>query len=186
MKKIKLFSLLIGLLFLYSCSHRNIIIDYDPSLSFANLKTYNWVPGTPKKTGNNKLDSNTLMHNRIKTEMEKWLKAHGYEKLPEAEADFLVTYYRAVEKKTELMVIDDYYGYPGGWGYYGYGGGYSRQYINEYDYGSLTIDIVNTETKKLMWRGTVGGQVYESERPERKITRIAKAINGILRNFPPR
>ena len=39
------------------------------------------------------------MHNRIKTEMEKWLKAHGYEKQPETEADFLVTYYSSGREK---------------------------------------------------------------------------------------
>ncbi len=190
MIKIKLFSLLTFLFVLYSCSQRNIIIDYDPGTSFANLKTYNWVPGTPIKTGNIKLDSNSLKHSRIKTGIDNWLKAHGYEKQQQSQADFLVTYYVTVEKKTEVLVINDYYGYPGNWGYgYGYrgyyGGGYVRQYVNEYNYGTLIIDIVDTNTKKLMWRGTIAGHVYESERPEKKIARIAKAIDRILKNFPP-
>ncbi len=191
MIKMKLFALLAGLMIIYSCSRRNIYIDYDPDISFTNLKSYSWVPGTPTKTGNIKLDSNSLMHSRIKTEIDNWLKAHGYEKQHQAQADFLVTYYVTVEKKTEVLVINDYYGYPGDWdygyyGYHGYGGGFSREYVNEYDYGTLIIDIVNSKTQKLMWRGTVGGQVYESERPKKKIARIAKAVDRILRNFPPR
>jgi hypothetical protein len=188
MKKIRLISLLAGMFFLYSCASRNISIDYDPDASFANLKTYNWVPGTPIKTGNIKLDSNSLTHNRIKTEIDNWFSGHGYVKQDQSQVDFLVTYYLTVEKKTEVLVINDYYGYPGEWGYghYGYGGGISRQYVNEYNYGTLIIDIVNSKTQKLMWRGNIGGHVYESERPEKKIARIARAVNEILRNFPPR
>lgn len=189
MKITKFVSLLTALFVLYSCAQRNIIVDYDPGASFANLKTYNWVPGTPKKTGNIKLDSNSLMHSRIKTGIDNWLNSHGYKK--QQQTDFLVTYYMMIEKKTEILVINDYYGYPGDWGYgyygyHGYSGGYVRQYVNEYDYGTLIIDIVNSKTQKLMWRGTVGGHVYESERPEKKIARITKAVDRILRNFPPR
>ena len=188
MTKIRIFSLLVGAFLLYSCSSRNISIDYDPSVSFANLKTYHWVPGTPVKTGNIKLDSNSLMHNRIKTEIDAWFGGHGYVKQHQSQADFMVTYYFTVEKKSEVLVINDYYGYPGDWGYgpYGYGGGISRQYVNEYDYGTLIIDIVNSKTQKLMWRGNIGGHVYESEGPKKKAARIARAVNGILRNFPPK
>lgn len=191
MTKIKIFGLLTCLIVLNSCSQRNIIIDYDPGASFANLKTYDWVPGTPIKTGNIRLDSNSLMHSRIKTGIDNWLNGHGYEKQHQVQADFLVTYYITIEKKTEILMINDYYGYPGDWGYgyygyHGYGGGYVRQYINEYDYGTLIIDIVNSKTQKLMWRGTVGGQVYEAERPEKKIARITRAVDRILKNFPPR
>ena len=191
MFNLKICSLIVGLWVLYSCSSKNISIDYDPEISFASLKTYHWVPGTPKKTGNIKLDSNSLYHSRIKKEIDNWLGSRGYSKKEQSQTDFLVTYYVMVEKRTELLSINDYYGYPGYWGYghygyYGFSGGYNRQYLYEFDYGTLIIDIVNSETKKLMWRGSIAQQVYEGQKPEKRIARIAKAVNGILRNFPPR
>lgn len=176
-----------GMMVLFSCASKNIAIDYDPSASFENLKTYNWVPGTPVKTGNIKLDSDTLLHSRIKKQIENWLDTHGYKKVDVKFADFLVTYYVTVEKKTEILSINDYYGYPGDWGYgyYGYNGVYNRFYAYEYDYGTLIIDIVNSKTRKLIWRGSIGQQVYDRESPEKKIARIARAVDSVLRRFPP-
>ncbi len=187
MKVLRFVSIVVGVLVLYSCAARNIAIDYDPEASFENLKTYNWVPGTPVKTGNVKLDSDSLLHGRIKSQIENWLDSHGYKKADVKHADFLVTYYVTVEKKTEILSINDYYGYPGDWGYgyYGYSGVYNRFYAYEYDYGTLIIDIVNSKTRKLMWRGSIGQQVFDRESPEKKIARIAKAVDAVLRKFPP-
>ena len=53
------------------------------------------------------------------------------------------------------------------------------------DYLTITIDIVNSKIKKLMWRGKVGYEVSGSESPDTKTARIAKAIERILRKFPP-
>ncbi len=189
MLEIRRFSLLAGLIVLYSCSSLNVSVDYDPAVSFANLKTFNWAPGTPIKSGDFKSDSNSFLHRRIKTGIGGWFNSHGYEKINKAFPDFLVTYSALVEKKIQIMSIEDYddgYGYCDDYGCYQSGfSGYEREYEYEYDYLTITIDIVNSKTKKLMWRGKVGYEVSGSERPDTKTARIAKAIDRVLRKFPP-
>lgn len=188
MKTIKFIGVLISVLVLSACASMQVSVDYDEKVSFANLKTYNWLPGRPLKSGNPIIDTDNLLHRRIKDEINRWLESHGYSLEPREESDFLVSYYVVTDKKTQITVLNDYYGYPLGWGYYGgyygYPGG-SRTYVYEYDVGTLIIDIVNTKTRQLMWRGTAQGEVKELKTPEEKKARIAEAVQSIMKNFPP-
>ncbi len=174
-----------------SCSTMTIDVDYNESISFTGLKNFDWVPGTPVKSNNPKVDSNTLLHDRIRQEIISWLLAHGYTHNKDQKADFLVAYQLIVEDKTKITVINDYYDYPIGWGYYGYGrpygyGGRSRQHAYEYKEGALIIDIVNPETKKLMWRGSATDEVSASSKPDKKNKQIKEAVDRILSEFPPK
>ena len=179
---------LIPLMFLLSsCSTLVVHSDYDPTLSYNDLKTYAWVPDTPAKTNNPRVDSDTLAQGRIHREIENWLNTHGYADGDLADADFLVAYQLVVEDRTQIRVINDYYDYPRGWRYgYGYGyGGASRAYTYEYKQGTLVIDIVDPKTKKLMWRGTGTDEIMDSDTPEEKQQQIKKAVDKILEQFPP-
>ena len=170
---------------LSSCSSLVVHSDYDPSRSFLDLKTYAWVPGTPAKTNNPRVDSDTLVQDRIHRKIENWLNTHGYADGDLADVDFLVAYQLVVEDKTQIRVINDYYDYPVGWRYgYGYGGA-SRAYTYEYKQGTLVIDIVDPETRKLMWRGTGTDEIMASDSPEQKQQQIKQAVDKILGQFPP-
>ncbi len=191
MKTFKFIGLLMSVLLLFACSPMQITTDYDDSVLFADLKTYNWLPGRPLSTGNPVIDTNSLLHKRIKNEINRWFQSHGYKLEPKDKSDFLVSYYVVTEQKTQISVLNDYYGYPRGWGYYGGyydypGPGGSRTYVYEYEEGTLIIDIVNTKTHQLMWRGTAEGEVEELKTPEEKKARIAKVVQSILKKFPPR
>ncbi len=188
MSKVKFLYILISSLILASCSSMKISMDYDANASFVNLKTYNWLPGHPKKSGNPVIDSDELMHRRIKNEINHWLQQHGYVLAPRNRADFLISYFVVTEQQTRITVLNDYYGYPRGWGfyggYYGYPGG-SRAYVYDYELGTMIIDIVNTRTHKLMWRGTAEDEIKNLKSPEEKKAKIAEVVEKIMTQFPP-
>ncbi len=182
-KLTRIFSLL---LLLNGCSTLQVNVDYDQAAAFDNLKSYAWVPGTPEKSNNPKLDSDTLLHDRIQGAISNWFSMHGFEKKPLQQADFLIAYRVVVEDKTSVTVLNDYYGYPMGWryGYYRpYGA--QRTYVYDYQQGSIIIDIVDPKTRKLMWRGSATDEVREAATPEKRQQRIAEAVNAILKTFPP-
>lgn len=188
MQKISLSLGLCSFFILASCSTLEVKMDYDNNVSFTGLHSYSWLPGRPLKSGDPKLDSNDLMHRRIRASIDGWLKNHGYAKQPREQADFLVSYYIVIEQKTRITVLNDYYGYPRGWGRYDY---YDYPYRNqtyayEYEEGTMIIDIVNNKTKKLMWRGTAVDEVKDLKTPEEKQARITEVVDSIMAGFPPK
>ena len=72
-----------------------------------------------------------------------------------------------------------FYGYGGwGWGYpygYGYGGGgYARVPYKE---GTLIIDIMDTKSRKLVWRGFGVGELHN---PQKTVKELPKVVSGII------
>lgn len=88
----------------------------------------------------------------------------------------------------------DYGGfYPGwgwgwGWGYrpyyYAYGapfayyGGLTYAEKEHYKEGTLIIDLVDTRTRRIVWRGFGVGEVHHN--PQKTIDDLPKEVNGVL------
>ena len=72
------------------------------------------------------------------------------------------------------------YGYPG-YGYSGYG--YPGYGYVDYGYeGTIILDIIDTESNELVWRGSYSATIDDSGISEKK---IKKAVKHILAKFPP-
>jgi hypothetical protein len=170
------------------CASMEINSDYDPVASFSGLRTYAWMPGPQKKTGDLRID-NPLLDARVRQAVDRQLEANGYVKQPPERSDFLIGYQAAVEKKLDVYTVDHYYGYPPGWGstrgYGAWGGTIPETHVYEYDEGSLILDIVNPQTRKLIWRGSAQAEVNRSASPEKRQERIEEAVRRMLERFPP-
>lgn len=179
-------------LLLSSCTTVPVDIDYDESVAFSSLHNFAWAPDTPPKTNNPKIDSDTLLHDRLHGEIENWFFAHGYAKTPPNYAHFLVTYRVLLENRTAISSYSGYYGYPMGWGwgyygrpYWGMSYAYPMQYSYDYQLATLVIDLLNPNTRKLMWRGSVSYEVEESPSPQEKREKTVWAVRQILQKYPP-
>lgn len=51
--------------------------------------------------------------------------------------------------------------------------------------GSLTLDIVDTRTKQLVWRGTAESSIDRDASPQERRERLQEAVSKILEKFPP-
>jgi hypothetical protein len=109
--------------------------------------------------------------------------------------DVLVTYHTYTEKK-EVTTRNNYpmgMGYGWGYGGWGYGwGGYYPYYggfnnwnsvgdTYTYTEGVLIIDFIDNQTKEVVWRGSVDGNVDNADKINKK---IEKAVQSIMKKTP--
>jgi hypothetical protein len=94
--------------------------------------------------------------------------------------DFTVAFYAAAQ---ERLYISDW-GYPYNWGY-GYGCCFDNgfgPYITQYTQGTVIIDLVNPDTKKLLWRGRAVADV--SNNPQKYVGQLANLVPKIVNQVP--
>lgn len=167
---------------LNGCAALEVQTDYDPDIDFSRYKTYQWVPGPQKVTGNPRLD-NPLLDKRIRSAVEKELAAKGYVKAENGRPDFKVAYHTALEMRSEYRTIDDFYR---GYGYYGYTGwGGRTTYVYQYEEGTLILDIIDAKTNSLVWRGTARAEIMEYRKNEKRDKQLHNIVHRMIAKFPP-
>lgn len=179
----------IFLLFLASCSSLKVYTDSDKTVDFSQFKTFSLYPWDYKHGYQiNDYDKGTIL-NAIKTEMS----AKGY-KFQKEGSDLVISIFITLDNKTSYTAYTDHYGgwagFGGGWGYsgfgygYGYGPGFSTTTVTENNYqeGTLIIDIFNAADKKLIWQG-IGSKEVQTDLDKRD-QQLPKNVAKILANFP--
>lgn len=167
-------------LFISACASVDINADYDTRYPFQQLKTYAWMLEPAAVTGDPRIDRNTLLESRVHAAVDRQLKAKGYVLIEDGTPDFFVTYYATLNTRTATTVINDYYHYgPYDWPRY------SSTYVYEYEEGTLIVDFVEPDTRKLIWRGSARDEVNFTESPQAKEKKIDEAARLMLSDFPP-
>jgi len=75
-----------------ACTSPKVGYDYDRSADFSRYHSYAWVSGAQDPTGDRRLDS-SLVDARIRTSIERELRAKGYLASPDTSSDFLGAYH---------------------------------------------------------------------------------------------
>ncbi len=172
-----------GLLVVSACGGMNIRTDYDPQAlpSFGSYRTYGWLP---QPQGGDRRVNNDLVQRRIVRAVDTELQQRGYQLVTSGTRDFMVGWHAAIDGKMDVSTIDRYYGYRRGrWG--GAGVVVSDTYVREYNQGTLVLDVVDAKSNELAWRGSAQAEVRENASPEEREARITKAVQEILKRFPP-
>ncbi|HED18924.1 MAG TPA: DUF4136 domain-containing protein [Gammaproteobacteria bacterium] len=177
----------LGLFLLTGCSTLSVWSDYDTHYDFSTLKTYAWLAGEPPS--NDVRINNSLIINRVVNAVNSNLESKGYKLVDKDKADFYVNWFGGIENKIRQETINSYYGHLGygfgEWGHGGYSPGYIRTYSYEYQEGTLIIDIADSKSKQLIWRGTGQEYLETKETPEKITADINQTVSGILSSFPP-
>jgi hypothetical protein len=180
MNRFTLLTMLAGVLFLASCSSLKVKTDYDKEADFSSYKTFSVVDLTVEKTNINELNERRIVK-AVKNEMSQ----KGFSEAEQA--DLEVHIHAVVNSKFSATANTAYYG--GGYPYYRRGFGWGATYgattvdVNEYEEGTLIIDLVDVKGEKLVWQG-VGTSILKNN-PKNVEDRINKAINKIMAGFPP-
>jgi len=121
-----------------------------------------------------------IVDRRIERNLAATLKAKGFTQDCET-PDFRITFNTITKTKTEINDLGigatPFRRYP----YYGYAR-YSNIDINEYEQGTFIVDVIDGESKELVWRGTYVKRLGWSAPDEAEIKEI---IVEILEDFPP-
>lgn len=147
--------------------------DYDHSANFSSYKTYSWM----------KVESgDSLWDSRIKQDVDSQLAAKGWTKV-DSNGDASVSAFRSTQNQTTLETFYD--GFGGGWRFRGFGGeGLSTTTADVTKVGNVVVDIFDTHTKNLIWRGKDSADL--SSNTNKNIQRLSKDIDNMFKKFPPK
>jgi hypothetical protein len=79
------------------------------------------------------------------------------------------------------QTLNTYYDRLGGRRFGGFGEATTT--TNVYTIGTLVVDMVDTQTKKLIWRGSSSDTL--SSNSDKNIKNLDKGVQKMLKNFPP-
>ena len=165
---------LIGIAFLFASglSAQQVKSDYDRQANFGDYKSYSWEQVKTK---------DPLDVDRIKNAVNAALAAKGWTQANSGGDVSIV----AIEITREQQTLNTFYdGFGGGWRWRGFGGfGEATTTTDTYKVGTLIIDLFDTKTKKLLWRGSSTDTL--SNNSDKNIKNLDKGVEKLFKNFPP-
>jgi uncharacterized protein DUF4136 len=162
------------ILFASTVSAQQVKTDYDRSANFGQYKTYSWEQVKTK---------DALDVDRVKSAVNAALAAKGWSQV-DSGGDVSII---AVETTQNQQSLNTFYdGFGGGWGWRRFGGGgfgEATTTTETYKVGTLVVDLFDTKTKQLRWRGTSSDTL--SNNSDKNIKNLDKGVEKMFKNFPP-
>jgi hypothetical protein len=145
--------------------------DYDRGANFNQYKTYSW---------GNVQTQDALFVDRIKSAVDEALAAKGWRQVASG-GDVSLT---ATEITENQQILNTYYdNFGSGRRFGGIGFGDAQTTTDTYQVGSLVIEMFDTRTAKLIWRGSSSDTL--SNKPDKNIKNLDKGVQKMFKNFPP-
>jgi hypothetical protein len=167
----------IALLAATSSFAQQVKTDYDRDADFNQYNTYSWQKVQTQ---------NPLWVDRIKAAVNSALEAKGWMQV-ESGGDISIV---AMEMTRSHQTLNTYYdSFGGGWGwrggYGGFGDGFGDSTTTESTYrvGTLVVDLFDSTTKKLIWRGSASDTL--SDKSDKNIKNLDKGVEKMFDRFPP-
>ena len=176
MKLQKAVFVLIGMMFLFAAksSAQQVKTDFDRSANFGQYKTYSWEQVKTK---------DALDVERVKSAVNAALAAKGWSQV-ESGGDVSIIAIETTQNQQSLNTFYD--GFGGGWGWRRFGGGgfaEATTTTDTYKVGTLVVDLFDTKTKQLLWRGTSSDTL--SNNSSKNIKNLDKGVEKMFKRFPP-
>ena len=155
--------------------------DYDHDADFGKYKTYSWI--RVKATDD-------LWKERIESAVDTQLTAKGWSKV-ESGGDAAIAAFGATKERHRTETFYDGLG-GGGWGWRRFGGfggggfgggGIATTTQIDIPVGTLSVDIFDGQSKKMIWRGDSAEAL--SSKPEKNEKKLEKETAEMFKSFPP-
>ena len=164
----------IALLFATASFAQQVKTDFDRSADFSRYKTYSWEKVHTQ---------NPLWVDRIKAAVNSALAGKGWTEVKSGGNVSIM----AMEMNQSHQTLNTYYdSFGGGWGWRGrFGGGFGDSTTTEstYKVGTLVVDLYDSNTKKLIWRGSASDTL--SDKSAKNIKNLDKGVQKMFDHFPP-
>jgi hypothetical protein len=144
-----------------------------PGTDFSKYHTYKWV------TIEGATQPNQIVDAQIKTSIDSQLASKGLTKTDTDNADLYIGYQVSIDQQKQWNA----YGMGGGprWG-----GGMGTATSSVINVGTLVLDMYDPSTKKLVWTGRATKTLDPGNNQEKKQKNLDKAMQKLLKNFPPK
>jgi hypothetical protein len=142
-----------------------------PGVDFSKYHTYKWVNIEGGAHPNQIVDA------EIKQSIDSQLASKGLTKTEGDKADLYIGYQVAVDQEKQWNA----------WGTgRGFGGGMGSATQSTINVGSLVLDMYDPTTKQLVWTGTATKAIAPSSNQEKNEKNLNKAMEKLLKSFPPK
>ena len=141
--------------------------DWDPDYDFTDLGSYGWLPlrATP--------NIGEMRLKRLVAAIDAEMASKGM-KLTADGPDVLLILHVVSETRLDL----DEYGYKAGWNT-------STSSPSDLDQGSIMVDVLDAESREMVYRAVADGEVDPSSTPEEQNKNFAKLAKKLFDKFPP-
>ena len=147
---------------------REVKTDYDHHANFSQYKTYSW----------GKIETpNALWDDRIKEAVNRELEKKGWTEVP-SDGDVTIMAVGTTHERPTLRTFYD--GVPG-WRWGGFGE--ATTYVDNYEVGSLLVDMFDSRSKRLIWRGSATDTL--PDKPDKAMKDLNKSVEKMFEHFPP-
>jgi len=149
---------------------QQVASNYVPGTDFSKYKTYKWVviPGAEVP--------DQIVDAEIKQAIDASLAGKGFTKVTADTADMFVGYQVAVQQERQWNA------YGGmGWRF----GGMASATSSTLSVGTIIVDIYDAKAQQLVWKGESTKTIEPSKNPQKNQENIQKAMNKLLKDFPP-
>jgi hypothetical protein len=178
--------ILIAAMLLTACgSTTTIKSDYDRSVDFSQFKTYGYF--SPMGIENPNYSS--LLGQMFRDAIDAQMQPRGY--VLSDNPDLLINVSARMQDKTQVRTYSEpamyggYYGYRGGlydpWGGWGYG---TSTHVSQYTEGTVNVDMVDIDNKRMVWEGVAIGRVNEKSKNENLRQDIMDGVAEMFENYP--
>jgi hypothetical protein len=160
-------------------------VEVAKGVNFSNYKTFGWVNDNTTTAGR---ADNAIIDNNIKNSISTDLEKEGWQETtqqPDVLVDYNVVVTKGVTQQTEPVYNNFYSGYyynswrgRGRMGYYynpDFFRGY-RTYNVPFKTGTLTVNMVDAKTNKLIWQGSAQGDISTTEITSGNVKADVKSI----------
>lgn len=146
-------------------------------VDFARFRTYDWGPADALPVTDTRLRENPVfvddLHGAIDTELQR----RDLVRARAGRADLLVHYHAAVTERLEVEARSGRFR--------DCAGDDCRPTVNEYDAGTLVIDVLDASTRQLVWRGWAEHRLEDMlDDPAMVKRRVQAAVRRIFDTFP--
>ena len=175
-----------AVMLLASCASKPVIeTDYDHTIDFSQYTTYGFFNPMGIENPNYSSIYGSIFRDAISKEME----SRGYKMSDNP--DLMINVSGRLQDKTKVTTTSDpymgggYYGYRrgayGAWGGYGYG---TQTHVSNYTEGTVNVDMVDRNLKRMVWEGVAVGRINEKKTNEETRTNIYAGIQEMFAGYP--
>lgn len=170
---------------LSSCAFMEVDHKYAPGTPFSTYKSYQWVPViNEEEAATTSAETETVIDaetdNLIRNKINQALANKGFTEATGDKPDFLINYQFITQQRTAVNQP----GRP--FGHLGYKYAVSMD-VESYAYrtGSLILDVIDPQSKEVVWQGHVYGFMDVHKDPKKQQERLDKAVRMLVSKFPP-
>ncbi len=162
---------------LMSCATMSVSSHVQRGIDFTRYRTYDLGPADALPTGDPRLDRDPFFRDHMEGAVIRQLTMKGFERPTSGSPDLLVHYHASITRRIDVDRTDREYGYC-------FDENCEIRTV-EFEAGTLVLDIVDTHTNRVIWRGWAQRAVGDMlDNRDTMARRIDEAVARMLKRLP--